>query len=135
MLASFHWSVSRSAIACCDRVRIRRDKPCARPLEEDVMNHGPAQDSGPDPASIYKTRLGVLMFVIYCLVYAGFVLLNVVTEGAVMQTIVFAGLNLAVVYGLGLIVFALLLALLYNHLCTRKEAELAGASSDTEGGA
>jgi len=99
------------------------------------MNHGPAQDSGPDPASIYKTRLGVVMFVIYCLVYAGFVLLNVLTEGAVMQTIVFAGLNLAVVYGLGLIVFALLLALLYNHLCTRREAKLAGASGDGEGGA
>ena len=99
------------------------------------MNHGPAQDSGPDPASLYKTRLGVVMFIVYCLVYAGFVLLNVLTEGAVMQTLVFAGLNLAVVYGLGLIVFALLLALLYNHLCTRKEAELADGSGSEEGGA
>jgi hypothetical protein len=31
-----------------------------------------------------------------------------------MQTIVFSGLNLAVVYGIGLIVFALILALIYN---------------------
>jgi uncharacterized membrane protein (DUF485 family) len=97
------------------------------------MLHGPAQDSGPDPASRYKTRLGVVMFIIYCVVYAGFVFTNVLTEGRAMQTIVVAGLNLAVVYGVGLIVFALVLALLYNHLCTRKEREMAGGSND-EGG-
>jgi uncharacterized membrane protein (DUF485 family) len=90
------------------------------------MHHGPATDSGPDPASGYKTRLGVVMFIIYTLVYAGFVLTNVLTEGRAMQTIVFMGLNLAVVYGIGLIVFALVLALIYNAMCTRKEAELAG---------
>jgi uncharacterized membrane protein (DUF485 family) len=90
------------------------------------MHHGPATDSGPDPASGYKTRLGVVMFIIYTLVYVGFVLTNVLTEGKAMQTIVFMGLNLAVVYGIGLIVFALVLALIYNAMCTKKEAELAG---------
>lgn len=90
------------------------------------MLHGPAQDSGPDPASAYKTRLGVGMFTIYCIVYVGFVLTNVLSEGRAMQTIVFSGLNLAVVYGIGLIVFALFLALIYNHLCTSKERESAG---------
>ena len=39
------------------------------------------------------------------------------------------GLNLAVVYGMGLIIFALILALIYNHLCTQKERELASASA------
>jgi uncharacterized membrane protein (DUF485 family) len=72
------------------------------------------------------------MFAIYCVVYAGFVFLNVLTEGRVMQTIVFAGLNLAVVYGVGLIVFALLLALLYNFLCTRKEQEMTGKAGGEE---
>ncbi|MEZ4386143.1 MAG: DUF485 domain-containing protein [Candidatus Krumholzibacteriia bacterium] len=91
------------------------------------MLHGPAQDSGPDPASGYKTRLGVVMFIIYCVVYAGFVFTNVLTEGKAMQTIVVAGLNLAVVYGIGLIVFALVLALIYNALCTKKEREMASA--------
>lgn len=90
------------------------------------MHHGPATDSGPDPASGYKTRLGVVMFIIYTLVYVGFVLTNVLTEGKAMQTIVFMGLNLAVVYGIGLIVFALVLALIYNAMCTKKESELAG---------
>lgn len=89
------------------------------------MLHGPAQQSGPDPASRYKSRLGVWMFLLYCLVYAGFVFTNVLTEGRAMQIIVFAGLNLAVVYGMGLIILALVLALVYNWLCTSKEKELA----------
>ena len=94
------------------------------------MHQGPAQDSGPDPATRYKTRLGVRMFILYCIVYAGFVFTNVINEGRAMQIIVFKGLNLAVVYGVGLIVFALVLALIYNHLCTRKERELAVPTDD-----
>ena len=43
-----------------------------------------------------------------------------------MQKILFAGLNLAVVYGMGLIILALILALIYNALCTAKEKEMAG---------
>lgn len=96
------------------------------------MLHEPAQDSGPDPASRYKTRLGVVMFIIYCVVYAGFVFTNVLTEGQAMQVMVFAGLNLAVVYGVGLIIFALVLALIYNAMCTRKEQEMAQQPGDGE---
>jgi len=89
------------------------------------MHHEPAPESGPDPASRYKTRLGVGMFIFYTIVYIGFVMTNVLTEGWAMQTIVFMGLNLAVVYGIGLIVLALVLALIYNALCTNKENEMA----------
>jgi uncharacterized membrane protein (DUF485 family) len=96
------------------------------PVREDEMLHEPAGDSGPDPASAYKSRLGLRMFFFYCVFYAGFVLINVGTEGKAMQTIVLMGLNLAVVYGMSLIVLALVMALIYNHLCTAKEKELAG---------
>ena len=96
------------------------------------MHHEPAPDSGPDPASGYKTRLGVAMFLVYTLVYAGFVLVNVATEGRAMQTIVFKGLNLAVVYGMGLIVLALVMALIYNAMCTRRERELAAGTATEE---
>lgn len=96
------------------------------------MFHGPAKDSGPDPASGYKSRIGLTMFVVYCVVYAGFVIINVATEGRAMQTIVFLGMNLAVVYGMGLIAFALILALVYNHLSTAKERELAASRKDGE---
>ena len=87
------------------------------------MLHKPAQQSGDDLASSYKSRLGVRMFWVYAIVYAGFVLINVISPPA-MSTIVIAGLNLAVVYGFGLIVLAMVLALIYNWLCTRKENEL-----------
>jgi uncharacterized membrane protein (DUF485 family) len=92
---------------------------------EAAMLHEPARSSGPDPASAYKSRLGLAMFIFYCVFYAGFVLVNVWTEGKAMQAIVLMGLNLAVVYGMGLIVLALVMALVYNHLCTKKEKQLA----------
>lgn len=96
------------------------------------MHHGPATDSGPDPASRYKSRLGVWMFLFYCVIYAGFVFTNVLTEGRAMQTIIFAGLNLAVVYGMSLIIIALIMALIYNGLCTAKEKELAKLADTQE---
>ncbi len=84
------------------------------------MLHEPAQKTGPDPAFLYKRRLGAWMFLLYALVYAGFVVVNLVRPGA-MEIVLFGGLNLAVVYGFGLIVFALLLALVYSRACNRRE--------------
>ncbi len=84
------------------------------------MLHEPAADSGPDNASAYKTRIGLYMFALYSLIYAGFVVINV-TKPVLMEKVVFAGLNLAVVYGFGLIILALVLALIYNAMCTKEE--------------
>jgi uncharacterized membrane protein (DUF485 family) len=84
------------------------------------MLHEPAAQSGPDHASAYKKRLGVWMFIPYALIYASFVLINLVRPIA-MEKVVLLGLNLAVVYGFGLILLALVLALIYNHLCARQE--------------
>ena len=47
-----------------------------------------------------------------------------------METVVLFGVNLAVTYGFGLIVVAILMGLFYNFLSTRKEREL-----DSERGA
>jgi uncharacterized membrane protein (DUF485 family) len=88
------------------------------------MLHEPAAPSGKDPASDYKKRLGVWMFIPYALVYASFVVINL-TNPKVMEIVVLMGLNVAVVFGFGLIVLAMVLALIYNHLCTRKEALMA----------
>lgn len=85
--------------------------------------HGPAADWGVDNASEYKAKLGVYMFFIYVLIYAGFIVINVANPKA-MELIMFAGLNLAVVYGFGLIVLAIVMGIIYNHLCTKKEDEL-----------
>jgi len=88
------------------------------------MLHEPAASSGKDPAFTYKRRLGAALFLVYGAVYAGFVILNLVIP-ALMDTILFFGLNVAIVYGFGLIVFALLLALAYNRACGKREAALA----------
>jgi uncharacterized membrane protein (DUF485 family) len=87
------------------------------------MLHEPATPQEKDNATAYKTRLGIWMFILYALIYAGFTAINVINP-VLMGTIVFAGLNLAIVYGFGLIIFALILAVVYNAMCVKKEQEL-----------
>jgi uncharacterized membrane protein (DUF485 family) len=69
-------------------------------------------------------RLGLGMFLFYSLFYASFVAINLISPQA-MGVRVFAGLNLATVYGMALIVTALIEALVYNAMCRKKEIELA----------
>lgn len=86
------------------------------------MGHGQAVKLGKDDAAKYKTKLGVWMFLLYTLVYAGFVVINAV-QPALMEKVVF-GQTLAVVYGFGLIGFALVLAMIYNKFCTAAEKRM-----------
>ncbi|WP_164111932.1 MULTISPECIES: DUF485 domain-containing protein [Sphingobacterium] len=67
-----------------------------------------------------KSKLGVRLFFVYLICYAGFVILGVF-KYELLATTVFAGLNLAVAYGIGLIVFAVVLGVIYNHYCTKYE--------------
>lgn len=86
------------------------------------MLHEPAKPAEKDPAGPYKMRLGIWMFVFYSLFYASFVAINLINP-LVMAAIVFAGLNLATVYGFALIIVALIEALVYDWLCRKKEFE------------
>jgi uncharacterized membrane protein (DUF485 family) len=94
------------------------------------MLHEPAAPQGKDYAPEYKTRLGVWMFVVYALIYGGFLAINLIDPKIMARITGVFGLNVAVVYGFGLIIFALILALIYNWLCTRKEAQLRRADID-----
>lgn len=87
------------------------------------MDHGPAVVLGEDKASRRKQRLGVWMFILYSIVYAGFVAIGVINY-KLMGKIVLGNLNLAVVYGFGLILFAIFLGLIYNWRCTKFENEM-----------
>ncbi|MCK5106673.1 MAG: DUF485 domain-containing protein [Elusimicrobiales bacterium] len=87
------------------------------------MLHEPASQSGTDNAAPYKARLGVHLFIVYATVYAIFVIINV-AKPLMMENIIIFGLNLAVVYGFFLIIFALVLALIYNSMCNAKEKAL-----------
>ena len=87
------------------------------------MQHEPAPEIGEDAAAAYKTRVGVILFLIYGLVYAGFAAINTLSP-KLMGNVVFAGLNLATVYGFGLILLAIVMGLIYNSMCTRAENRL-----------
>lgn len=59
------------------------------------------------------------MFAAYTIIYMIFVLLCVLSPKLVATKV--GGLNLAVTYGFGLIVVAIIQALIYNYLCSKKE--------------
>ncbi len=84
------------------------------------MLHQPAPQQGHDAALSFKMRLGVVMFILYLIIYAAFVAINVVSAQSMELPVIF-GLNLAVVFGFGLILFAFILAIFYNWLCTKQE--------------
>lgn len=88
-----------------------------------MAGHGPAVKMGKDNASEWKSKLGLKLFFVYGTIYAGFVVINTV-KPKLMEIQVFLGLNLAVVYGMGLIVIAIIMGVIYNHFCTKKEDEL-----------
>jgi uncharacterized membrane protein (DUF485 family) len=98
------------------------------------MDHGPSTHWGEDLASGYKTRLGLWMFLAYGLVYAGFVVINSVSPK--LMALPVGRMNLAIVYGFGLIILALVMALVYNMLSSRAEERYAamfgGATAEEE---
>ena len=83
-------------------------------------------------ATGYNARLGLVLFFVYLLLYGGFVTLAAFDPPAMGRPAV-AGVNVAVVYGFGLIVAAFVLALVYMALCRREPADGAEATADAEG--
>ncbi len=98
------------------------------------MLHEPAPKTpGQDKALGFKSRLGMRLFCVYTVVYAGFVAVSILSPEALERRGIL-GLNLAVTYGFGLIVLAILLGLVYNHLCTRMEDRLNGPAASAKAG-
>lgn len=93
------------------------------------MLHGKSTKNEKDNASSIKTKIGMWMFIIYTLVYAGFIFITV-TNPELMGTDI-GNLNLAIVYGLGLIIFAVILAFIYNFLCSKHEKKLNVDNNET----
>ncbi len=81
--------------------------------------------SGGLPAA---SRLGLSLFTVYTLIYLGFVLLNAFAADT-MEIVVVAGLNLAIVYGFGLIIVAIVMAFIYGF-ALRGDVDDASASSE-----
>jgi uncharacterized membrane protein (DUF485 family) len=91
------------------------------------FDHHAAPPEPADPATQARNaRYGLALFFLYLAVYTGFVLLNAFAP-TLMATPLVGGVNLAVLYGLGLIAAALALALLYAWLCRRPAGPKGGA--------
>jgi uncharacterized membrane protein (DUF485 family) len=81
--------------------------------------HGPATQWKRDNASSIKELLGKWLFLLYAIVYGGFILINVTSPD--FMGIQVGDINVAIVYGFGLIIFAMILAFAYNHVSTHAE--------------
>ncbi len=87
------------------------------------MHHGPAVELGKDNSVAKKTKLGVILFIVYLLIYAGFVFIGMVYPQTMGMEVI-SGQNLAVIYGMGLIILAVVMGLVYNAICTRYENKM-----------
>ncbi len=77
----------------------------------------------------YNARLGLVLFAVYLLIYGGFVALNALSPQTMEMELV-AGVNLAILYGFGLIVAALVLALVYGWMCKTVEPDAESKEGD-----
>ncbi len=87
------------------------------------MLHGPSVKLGEDKASKKKASLGVKLFILYFILYAGFTYISI-TYPSLMGTKIIFGLNLAIVYGFGLILVAIALGLIYHLICSNFERKM-----------
>jgi uncharacterized membrane protein (DUF485 family) len=82
------------------------------------FDHG-APSAAEDAARLAPTRHsrpGLILFAVYLLCYSTFVLMNAFAPGIMART-PWAGINVAVLSGLALIVTAFALALFYDWIC------------------
>jgi uncharacterized membrane protein (DUF485 family) len=87
------------------------------------MLHEPSAVIGTDHAAGKKAKLGVILFIVYTLIYAGFVLIGL-TKPELMGLELMGGQNIAIVYGFGLIILAIVMGFIYNFFCTRMENKM-----------
>jgi len=87
------------------------------------MLHDPELKGGTHNAAEKKAKLGVKMFIAYTLVYSGFVVIGL-TRPELMGLQLIFGQNLAILYGFGLIVLAIVMGFIYNYFCTKIENKM-----------
>ncbi len=93
------------------------------------MLHGPAAELGVDHASKRKEKLGLRLFLVYLLIYSGFVAIGLIAPDFMGEHII-GKQNIAIVYGFGLIILAIVMGFIYNYACTKMEDKM----NKTEGG-
>ena len=81
------------------------------------MNSPTNHDNHPDVVS-RNARYGLMLFVVYVLLYSGFIFLALFRTDDLGKPALF-GVNVAILYGFGLIAAAIVLALVYMLLTRR----------------
>lgn len=77
-----------------------------------------------------NARIGLILFCVYLVLYGGFVFLNAFSAESMEATPV-SGVNLAILYGFGLIIAAIILSAVYGFVCTPEgDVESAAGSND-----
>jgi uncharacterized membrane protein (DUF485 family) len=79
-------------------------------------SHLPPPEVRDPAAERHNARLGLVLFAVYLAAYGAYVFVNAFRP-AVMDEVVGAGINLAVASGMGLIVGAFVLAVVYLYFC------------------
>ena len=64
----------------------------------------------------HSSRYGLILFFVYLTFYGGFVVINAFAPES-MEKPLLSGLNVAIVYGFGLIIGAVVLSAVYGVLC------------------
>lgn len=85
--------------------------------------HGPAAKMEADKAAAKKSKLGVTLFIVYTLLYSGFVMIGLM-KPELLGAHVIGKQNLSIVYGFGLIILAIVMGFVYNAICTRMEDKM-----------
>lgn len=85
------------------------------------LDHGPAEQMPEDAAvSARNARVGWRLFLVYLAIYLTYCLLVAFRLDA-MRAVGWGGVNVAILYGFGLIVAAFVIALIYAWLCRGRE--------------
>ena len=94
------------------------------------MEHGSPSELKEDKSEGFKTKLGLIMVAIYTIVYFTFIIIAVANPQLMARDV--GGLNLAIAYGFGIIILAIIQALIYNFACSGHEKKN-GDSHDNKG--
>jgi uncharacterized membrane protein (DUF485 family) len=91
----------------------------------------PLPDKEPEDlaTSVRNSRIGLILFFVYSAAYFCFIALNAFRPNLMEET-PFAGLNLAILYGLALIVGAFVLSIIYGWLCRKPARKNDGVRED-----
>jgi uncharacterized membrane protein (DUF485 family) len=85
------------------------------------MDHGPATEWQTEKSQDFNARLGIVMFAVFTPIYLAFILIAVISPTTMGKDV--GSLNVAIVYGFGLIILAILQAIIYNAICSNREKQ------------